>query len=143
MHRTQTKVTTRQLLKQADNTQQQITLCTICPHKGTACQAGFALMAKLQKSIASVRDSLTDDFEIAGYAELTGCDRRCLVAYHGSKNETYLFGDIEENADIDALVDYAQTHQAPLNRGEYPPIPAPLSQTPASVMAMGHAGLRA
>lgn len=141
MNRIQTKDTSLRSPKQGDHTSQQMVLCTICPHKGTACQEGFALMARLQKSIEAAGSSLAPDFEISGYAELTGCDRRCLLAYHGTKDETYLFGDVEKDADIPALVDYAQTHQVPLNRGDTPPVPARLTQSPASIMAMGHGAL--
>ncbi|MDA5093633.1 DUF1636 family protein [Aliiroseovarius sp. KMU-50] len=116
---------------------QHLLLCTTCPHKGIACQAGFAMMAQLQRSITDAGSSIQDEFEISGYVELGDCDRKCLLAYHATPNSTYLFGDVEEDEDIGALVAYADTNKAALNRGDHPSAPAPLLRAPGSVMAMG------
>lgn len=134
MNRTQTQ-TVGQTTKPAPmRARQDVTLCTICPHKGTACQTGFALMAQLQKAIAAAGDSIEDGFEISGYAEMAGCDRPCLLAYHATRDATHLFGDVAEGTDIDALVDYAEIHADALNRGDTPDMPG--GRRPSAVLAM-------
>lgn len=115
---------------------QKLTLCTICPHTGTACQVGHAMMAQLQKAISTAGDSIEEGFEISGYVEMGGCGRPCLLAYHGSRTTTHLFGDVTEGEDIDALVDYATNNREALNRGTSPAAKGALSRAPAAVMAM-------
>lgn len=134
MNRTQSQTVGETTKPAPMRAKQDITLCTICPHKDTACQTGFALLDQLQKAIAAAGDSIEDGFEISGYAEMGGCDRPCLLAYHGTRDATHLFGDVDEGADIDALVTYAETHADALNRGETPPMPG--GRPPSAVLAM-------
>lgn len=89
-------------------TRHQVTICTTCKHKGTGCRPGYDLIAQLRVAIAAAGDALSDDFEISGVACMAGCDRPCTVAYHATRKATYLFGDIEADADIDDLVDFAR-----------------------------------
>jgi predicted metal-binding protein len=85
----------------------RITVCTTCKHKGTECRPGFELIEKLRAAICAAGEAITDDFEVSGVACMAGCDRPCTVAYHGSRNATYLFGDIDPAEDIDDLVTFA------------------------------------
>lgn len=90
----------------------KITVCTSCKHKGTDCRPGFELIEKLRAAINAAGDAVCDDFEISGVASLAGCDRPCIVAYHGSRKATYLFGDIDPAVDINDLVAFAQGYAA-------------------------------
>lgn len=141
MHRTQTQTVGQTTPLASIPATQQLTMCTICPHTGTACQVGHAMMAHLQKAIASAGDSIEQGFEISGYAEMGGCGRKCLLAYHGTRSSTHLFGDVVEGEDIGALLDYATEHHTALNCGKTPAAATPLTRAPGAVMAMrsGHA----
>ncbi|MEO0487321.1 MAG: DUF1636 domain-containing protein [Pseudomonadota bacterium] len=88
----------------------QITVCTSCRHKGTQCRPGYELIDKLRRAIAEAGDAVPEDFEISGVACMAGCDRPCTVAYHGTRKATYLFGDVDPEADIDDLVAFAKSY---------------------------------
>lgn len=111
----------------------QISMCTMCRHKGVACQAGYELIARLNKAMMTAGDSLTEDFEISGTATLTGCDRPCLVAYHSSLEGSYLFGDIDPDVIVDDLVSYAK--YACDNNGIQTKDDVNLQQIPAAMIA--------
>lgn len=117
---------------------QKLMLCTMCPHTGGACQRGHTMMAQLHKAISIAGDSIELGFEISGYVEMGGCDRRCLLAYHSSRDSTYVFGDVAEGADIEALVAYAKANASALNRGHTPQLPEAIQQRPGMFLAMCH-----
>ncbi|WP_417250637.1 DUF1636 family protein [Celeribacter sp.] len=119
-----------------------ITVCTSCRHKGTTCKPGFQLIEKLKDAIEAAGDAVSDDFEISGVACMAGCDRPCTVAYHGSRKAAYLFGDIDPDADVDALVTFARQY-ATLNDGWCNASARPqklraatLARVPAAIIAM-------
>jgi predicted metal-binding protein len=85
----------------------QITVCTSCKHKGTACRPGYELINKLRQAIDAAGDSIASDFAISGVACMGGCDHPCTVAYYGTGKATYLFGDIDADVDVDDLVTFA------------------------------------
>ena len=126
-----------------------ITICTSCRHKGTECRPGYELIDRLRKAIASAGDSVTDDFEVSGVACMAGCDRPCTVAYHGTRKATYLFGDIEPDADIDDLVAFAKQYAA-LEDGWCSSLDRPgklctstLARVPAAMLAIEERKVRA
>ncbi|WP_420011187.1 DUF1636 family protein [Tateyamaria sp.] len=126
-----------------------ITICTSCRHKGTECRPGYELIDRLRKAIASAGDSVTDDFEVSGVACMAGCDRPCTVAYHGTRKATYLFGDIEPDADIDDLVAFARQYAA-LEDGWCSSLDRPgklrtatLARVPAAMLAIEERKVRA
>ncbi|MEM9970165.1 MAG: DUF1636 domain-containing protein, partial [Pseudomonadota bacterium] len=59
---------------------------------------------------ATRRALVPKEFEISGVVCMAACDRPCTVAYHGSRKATYLFGDVEPDADIDDLVTFARQY---------------------------------
>ncbi|WP_299628112.1 DUF1636 domain-containing protein [uncultured Tateyamaria sp.] len=129
--------------------QHHITICTSCRHKGTECRPGYELIDRLRKAIASAGDSVTDDFEVSGVACMAGCDRPCTVAYHGTRKATYLFGDIEPDADIDDLVAFARQYAA-LEDGWCSSLDRPgklrtatLARVPAAMLAIEERKVRA
>ncbi|UWP89741.1 DUF1636 domain-containing protein [Aliiroseovarius crassostreae] len=136
MYRTQMQTVGQTTTTTPTQKGQQLVLCTPCPHTGQICTAGHAMMVQLQQAITAARDSIEDGFEISGHAEMGGCGRTCLVAYHATRSETHVFGDVEEGEDISALLDFARNNHEALNRGTTPLSPSGLQRTPGCVMAM-------
>ena len=91
-------------------TTHRITVCTSCKHTGETCRPGYALIDRLRAAIEAAGDSIAEDFEISGTACMAGCSRPCTVAYHATRKASYLFGDIEPDADIDDLVEFARQY---------------------------------
>ena len=123
-------------------TNHQITICTSCRHKGSACRPGYELIERLRRAIEAAGDAVPEDFEISGVACMAGCDRPCDVAYHGSRKATYLFGDIDPDTDIEDLVAFAQQY-AYLHDGWGSSVDRPgklrnatLARVPAAMMAI-------
>lgn len=123
-------------------TSHRITVCITCKHKGTACQPGYELIAKLREAIDAAGDSIPEAFEVSGVACMAGCDRPCTVAYHGTRKSTYLFGDIESDSDIEDLVAFARQY-AHVHDGWTTSFDRPgklkkttLARVPASIIAL-------
>ena len=120
----------------------RITVCTSCRHKGTECRPGYELIERLRRAIAAAGDAVPETFEISGVACMAGCDRPCTVAYHGTRKATYLFGDIDPQADIDDLVSFARQY-AYLQDGWCSSVDRPgklrtatLARVPAAIMVI-------
>lgn len=120
----------------------KISVCTSCRHKGDHCRPGFEMISKLRHAIDMAGDSLTESFEISGVACMAGCDRPCTVAYRSTRKTTYLFGDIDPNADIDDLVEFAKQYLV-LRDGWYSSVDRPgklrkstLARVPASLVVL-------
>ncbi len=88
-----------------------IFVCTSCRHVGEACRPGYELIEKLIAAIEDAGDAISSEFEISGFACMTECARPCTVAYRATNKASYLFGDIDPNQDIDALVAFAKGHR--------------------------------
>lgn len=88
----------------------QILVCQSCRHKDSPCLPGLALLEKLRAAVGQAK-GLAEDFEISGTACMAGCDRPCTVAWRATGKTTWLFGDIDPDADIDALVAFATLYQ--------------------------------
>ena len=120
----------------------RITVCTSCRHKGTECRPGYELIERLRRAIAAAGNAVSEAFEISGVACMAGCDRPCTVAYHGTRKATYLFGDIDPQADIDDLVSFARQY-AYLQDGWCSSVDRPgklrtatLARVPAAIMVI-------
>lgn len=87
-----------------------VTVCTDCRRRGGACRPGLDLMGRLADGLERLGVDARSDFSIAGTACMAGCDRPCTIAFQASGKATYLFGDIEPDADIDALVAFAELY---------------------------------
>ncbi|MEL6806277.1 MAG: DUF1636 domain-containing protein [Pseudomonadota bacterium] len=127
----------------------RITICTSCRRKGTTCQPGYDLIAKLRRAITDAGSAVPEDFEISGVACMAGCDRPCTVAYHSTKKATYLFGDIEPETDIEDLVTFARQY-AYLHDGWCSSVDRPgklrtatLARVPAAIIALEDTKARA
>ncbi|MCT4559134.1 MAG: DUF1636 domain-containing protein [Pelagimonas sp.] len=124
------------------NTSHRITICTSCRNKGTTCQPGYELIDHLRKAMEAAGDTISGDFEISGTACMAGCDHPCTVAYHATRKASYLFGDIDPDDDIEALVDFARQY-AVLHDGWCSSVDRPgklrtstLARIPATIMAL-------
>ncbi len=84
-----------------------ITVCTDCRITGTPCRPGLELLARLNDSLAALKQPLDQDFSVAGTACMAGCTRPCTIAFQASGKATYLFGDITPDQDIDDLIAFA------------------------------------
>jgi len=100
-----------------------ILVCQACRHEGQECRPGLALLARLREAIAAA--GMGEDFEVSGTVCLAGCSRPCTVAWRANAKATWLFGDIDPEADIDDLVafskHYAERHNGWSRAGEWPP----------------------
>ncbi len=128
-------------------TQHRITVCTSCRHEGTGCHLGYELIEKLQRAMAVAGDAISEDFAISGVACMTGCDRPCTVAYHGTQKATYLFGNMTPEDDIDDLVAFARQY-AVLHDGWCSSVDRPgklrkstLARVPAAMIAVEDRGV--
>ncbi len=89
----------------------RITVCTNCRHFGKPCRPGLDLLRHLQAAISQAGAMLSDDFSLEGSVCMAGCERPCTVAFQATAKATYLFGDIEDAADIGALVSFARLYR--------------------------------
>ena len=69
------------------------------------------LLRHLQAAISQAGAMLSDDFSLEGSVCMAGCERPCTVAFQATAKATYLFGDIEDAADIGALVSFARLYR--------------------------------
>lgn len=127
----------------------RITVCTSCRHKGTECRPGYELIERLRQAILQAGAAVPEQFEISGVACMAGCDRPCTVAYHASRKATYLFGDIDPDADIEDLVSFAKQY-AYLHDGWCSSVDRPgklrkstLARVPAAMVAIEEIEARA
>lgn len=88
----------------------RITVCTSCRRKGTETRPGFELIERLRNALLGADDTMPETFDVSGVACMAGCDRPCTIAYHGTSKASYLFGDIDPEADIDDLVAFAKQY---------------------------------
>lgn len=102
----------------------RITVCISCRQKGTECRPVYELIARLRDAIAAADGAVSDDFEVSGVACMAGCSRPCTVAYHATAKATYLFGDIDADADIADLVVFARQYHD-LDDGRFSPTTRP------------------
>lgn len=108
------------------NQPQRMTLCIPCKHTNSPCALGQGLMENLRRAIEAAGPAVAEDFEISGTACMANCSRPCTLAYHGSRQATYVFGDVDPEADIADLVALARQHTGAETQG----------LRPAAVMAM-------
>lgn len=91
-----------------------ILVCQACRHTGSPCLPGIELLTKLRAAIQA--SGLGAAFEVSGTACLAACARRgyqpCTVAWRASEKATWAFGDIDPDADIEALVEFSRLYSA-------------------------------
>lgn len=87
-----------------------VTVCTDCRITGTACRPGLQLLDHLNACLSKIGASDNRDFAVEGTVCMAGCKRPCTIAFQASGKATYLFGDIEPDADIEALVMFAKLY---------------------------------
>lgn len=90
--------------------QHTVTVCTDCRITGTACRPGLKLLDHLNACLSKMDAADNRDFAVEGTVCMAGCRRPCTIAFQASGKATYLFGDIEPDADIEALVAFAKLY---------------------------------
>jgi predicted metal-binding protein len=114
---TQTHFSNTQFHNGKFQSDQRIILCTECPHRGGYCAPGYAILARLQMAVAAAGDTLEENFLIEGTTRLQSCappcSRPCTLAWRASRSQTWLFGDVPAETEIETLVRDARAPATP------------------------------
>lgn len=90
----------------------KIVVCTTCQRDGKDCRPGIALIDRLNTAVSqAVASGLDPAFEVSGTACMAGCERPCTVAYMATGKASYLFGDVDPDTDVGALVSFAEQYR--------------------------------
>ncbi|RYH01594.1 DUF1636 domain-containing protein [Salipiger sp. IMCC34102] len=87
-----------------------LTVCTSCRHQSTDCRPGLDLIRRLRAAFDRAGPAAGPDFEVSGTACLAGCGRPCTVAYRACGKTVWLFGDIDADEDVAALVEFGRMY---------------------------------
>lgn len=87
-------------------------VCTTCTRTGGDCKPGLALIQALQRPAAACDSMLPDGFRVSGTVCMSGCSHPCTVAFVADGKTSYLFGDIDPDADVEALLEFAALYRA-------------------------------
>ena len=87
----------------------RIYICSECQFAGAAkAEAKDSLSARLGDALRqAVCSADLATFEILGVACMAGCGYPCTVAFQAQGKASYLFGDIQDDEDIEALAAFA------------------------------------
>ncbi|WP_300517829.1 hypothetical protein [Aliiroseovarius sp.] len=85
------------------NRKDETIICTTCPITGGACLQGHALLTRLAAAIGAAGDTLDEEFEITGAADVAGCGRACRLAWRATRDEAWLAGDVDEDMPQDRV----------------------------------------
>jgi len=94
----------------AESKRHHVTVCTDCRRRGETCRPGLDLLHRLTDSLHRLGADTGSDFMVAGTVCMAGCDRPCTIAFQASGKVTYLFGDVQPDTDLEALVDFADLY---------------------------------
>ncbi|HEX9461979.1 MAG TPA: DUF1636 domain-containing protein [Alphaproteobacteria bacterium] len=84
-------------------------VCTICQRPGAPRgprPEGTVIMERLNQLLDESR--LSDQIGLQAYGCLGNCRRRCTVALAGPDRWSWLFGELDPNADLGWLIDFAR-----------------------------------
>jgi predicted metal-binding protein len=94
----------------------RIVVCTSCRNASDG-TAGQTLLAKLADGLSSgARATCGTGFSLSEVRCMAGCARACTVAFQAEGKASYLFGDIDPETDVAALLAFA-TQYAGLSDG--------------------------
>lgn len=116
---------------QSKSSTQHLRQCQTCCHTGQACHPGLTVLNKLRFSIGLLPH--TEGFEISGSTEIETCQRPCHLVWRISATESWLFGDVEPEADIDNLIHRSMARTAADDR---PAGPEPAAMLFATIGAL-------
>jgi predicted metal-binding protein len=92
-------------------TEHRIFICTSCRAKGDPYRPGADLIKKLQTAFQAENTLGAKDFEISSVDCMAGCDSPCTLGFQAAGKASYLFGNIDLNTDIAAVVSFATLYQ--------------------------------
>lgn len=81
---------------------------TQCVHAGGPCAPGLQLARLLAASVDLGCRSIPEGFQLTGTALVCDCGRPCALTFRVEKSAAWVLGDIDQGADCDALVRFAQ-----------------------------------
>ena len=91
----------------------RVVVCTECQRRSGREKIDRSLIQRIQRALDAESLSVgnANGFDVTGEACLAGCDYPCTVAYLGDGKTSYLFGGIDSDADIAALVAFADQYR--------------------------------
>lgn len=104
-----------------------------CRHTGKVCEASYVFALTLAQSVGKAHSIVGDDFSTSGFAEIRCSDQPCTIGWHCSKDETFVFGDVDMDQDLDELLDLARQILGSPNSGQGPSRPV---EVPAFMLAL-------
>ncbi len=93
-------------------TKHRIFICTSCRTKGVPYRPGADLIKKLQTEFQAEQTLCANDFEISTVDCKAGCDSPCTPGFQATGKASNLFGNIDFDADIAAVVSFAALYQS-------------------------------
>lgn len=76
--------------------------CQDCTHRGGPCLPGLRLLQRLSQAVGQA--AMGPEFEISGYLESEACGQPCRLVWRATEAGTWVFGDVAEGTDLEALV---------------------------------------
>ncbi|WP_149141411.1 hypothetical protein [Gemmobacter caeruleus] len=98
--------------------QMVLRLCLDCPHRGGACLPGLRLMQKLAQAVGAAR--MGPEFEMSGNLRSDACGRDCQLAWRVAESGAWVFGDVAEGCDLEAMMAHAAGQEGALRPGQVP-----------------------
>ena len=83
--------------------------CQDCTHRGGPCLPGLRLLQRLSQAVGQV--AMGPQFEISGHLESEACGQPCRLMWRATEAGTWVFGDVAEGADLEALVQNAAQNE--------------------------------
>lgn len=83
--------------------------CQDCTHRGGPCLPGLRLLQRLSQAVGQA--AMGPQFEISGHLESEACGQPCRLLWRATEAGTWVFGDVAEGADLEALVQNAAQNE--------------------------------
>ena len=119
----------------------KIVVCTECQRSKGSEKLGHFVIQQIQGILKLTEQSISNAYQVSGHACLAGCKYPCTVAFLCDKKTNYLFGDVQTDSDIVAIIAFAnqycrsesgwtrsQDRPARLRRKILARLPAPMSE---------------
>ena len=88
----------------------RIIVCTTCRWPKNGERVGAHLLNKIEAAVTESGLAEAHNLDVVGVECMAGCSRSCTIGYQAEGKASYLFGDINPNEAVDALVDFAEQY---------------------------------